>query len=125
MPLQRRLPRKRQGTIAPDDSPEAKFESAGHDHGDRTHNAKRDEGEDLRTITKVLAGRELALRWIKLARQATTSPSSQKSRERAERVEIMSLGTTGQLLGVLGICDKILRGHAGASSLASANLSHA
>src|SRR5215475_15169118 len=76
MPLQRRLPRKRQGTIAPDDSPEAKFESAGHDHGDRTHNAKRDEGEDLRTITKVLAGRELALCWIKLARQATTSPSA-------------------------------------------------
>jgi hypothetical protein len=36
-------------------------------HGDRTHDAKPDEGEDLRTTTKIVAGREFALRWIKLA----------------------------------------------------------
>jgi tryptophan-rich sensory protein len=42
--------------------PGAKFESAGHRHGDRTHDAKPDEGEDLRTTTKIVAGREFALR---------------------------------------------------------------
>jgi hypothetical protein len=35
--------------------PGAKLRVAGHDHGDRTHDAKPDEGEDLRIITQLLA----------------------------------------------------------------------